>query len=106
VVAVAALHVVSEVGTNEARGDWEKANCGEPHSVEWVGLSQDALDDEHGRKSKKGGGGPSETNKVMPKRLRVHPAKMETHDGVQVISGPCRTDTGITGPQKLNFHLD
>jgi len=38
----------------------------------------------------------------------VHPrnGELETQDGVQFISGPCRTDTGIIGPHKLNFHLD
>jgi len=34
VVAVTVLHVLIEVGSNEARGDGGKGNCGEPHSAQ------------------------------------------------------------------------
>ncbi len=58
-------------------------------------------------KAKKEGVGQARPTTVGHTQMAEGPSrKMETHDGVQVISGPCRTDTGIIGPQKLNFHLD
>jgi hypothetical protein len=57
-------------------------------------------------KAKKGGGGPSEPtgdHGTCPEFRRFHPA-MGAQDGVQVISGQCRADTGIIGRRKLNWH--